>query len=152
MLENYDLEHFFFKGNDAIALMKALDIRKRVFIEEQGIEEKDDLDGKDRRSVHLLVLLGTKPVGTARLRKIGDHSLKLERFAVLKEFRGIGIGKNMIYEIEEYARKMNIERLILDAQMYVKGFYEKLGYSVCSKEFYEAGILHVRMIKRLIEG
>ncbi len=145
----YDLNYIFFEGTNIEILEKALRIRRKVFIEEQGIKEKDDLDGKDERSIHLLVLFNAKPVGTARLRKVDDLSLKVERVAVVKEFRNMGIGKNIMCEIERYAKKLGIKMLTLDSQIGVKDFYKKLGYSVLGSEFCEAGILHVKMIKRL---
>ena len=60
--------------------------------------------------------------------------------------RGTGLGRKLLHEGVQYAiEKMGAERLYLEAQTYAVGFYRKEGFAVCSGEFLEDGIPHVRM-------
>lgn len=127
----------------------ALDVRRRVFIEEQGVPEPRELDGKDDDATHLLAVDG-EAVGTARLRGYEGGAAKLERVAVLPERREEGWGTRLVAAAEREAREAGYERVVLDAQEQVVDFYEALGYAVESDEpFEDAGIPHLRMAKEL---
>jgi cystathionine beta-lyase len=123
-------------------------IRREVFIIGQGIDEKIELDGRDEQAIHFLVRHFGKYIATARIRDIGDH-WKVERVAVLKEFRGVGYGKKIMDAIEDYIKKTNPKPITLNAQLEVKEFYEKLGYKPVGHVFHEAGIPHIKMEKIL---
>ena len=69
-----------------------LKIRKKVFIDEQKISEKIEIDSNEKSSKYIIALINSIAVGTARWRDDGSK-VKLERFAVLKEYRNKGIGR-----------------------------------------------------------
>lgn len=128
----------------------AIDVRRRVFIEEQDVPEHRELDGQDAEAQHLIAVDDGEAVGTARLRDYGENAAKLERVAVLSDRRGEGWGKRLVATAEATAAEQGRDRVVLDAQTHVVAFYQALGYEVTSdEEFMDAGIPHLRMTKRL---
>jgi predicted GNAT family N-acyltransferase/mRNA-degrading endonuclease toxin of MazEF toxin-antitoxin module len=130
-------------------LKDAQEVRRKIFIEEQGISPELDLDGEDVKSDHLMVYIDDKPVATLRIRYINNKA-KIERMAVLLELRGRGIGRQIMefafsYLVEE---KM-IREMVLNAQIQVKSFYEKLGFKQKGNIFEEVGIKHIEMYRYL---
>ena len=67
-------------------------VRNTVFTDEQHIDPDLDFDGQDRDAVHVLILCNGKYVGTGRMLKDGH----IGRLAVLKEYRGQGLGAKMV--------------------------------------------------------
>jgi predicted GNAT family N-acyltransferase len=124
-------------------------IRRSVFQEEQGVDPALEFDGLDETADHLLAYLDNQPVGTARIRYLNQHTAKVERLAVLSEARGKGLGKKLMEKALDVAAKKNIEEVVVNAQDYVKSLYEQLGFEQVGERFDEAGIAHVKMVKRL---
>ena len=122
---------------------KAFSIRRTVFIEEQNVPEVIEMDSFDKTASHILAFDRERPVGTARWRTTGN-GIKLERFAVLREFRGMGIGKTLVQFIMEFLGFE--ERIYLHAQESVVAFYEKFDFQVQGELFFEAGIPHRLMV------
>ena len=117
-------------------------IRRAVFIEEQNVPESIELDGKDSECCHVLALGGdSQPIGTARMDKKG----KIGRMAVLREYRRLGIGRQILQVIMDWGRLKGITDFHLSAQIGAAGFYEKMGFERSGGEFEEAGIRHVNM-------
>jgi predicted GNAT family N-acyltransferase len=116
-------------------------VRRRVFVEEQEIPEKDEFDAEDACSVHVLARLNRDPVGTGRLNPAG----KIGRIAVVAGRRGQGIGSQILRDLLDAARQAGIREPFLHAQLQAVPFYEKFGFSREGEEFDEAGIPHVRM-------
>ena len=127
----------------------AYGIRKAVFVDEQGVPEELELDGKDESATHFVAYNGGRAVGTARLRILEDGEAKPERIAVEKPFRKRGIARQLMETVEMEAIDCGCVRAVLHAQTAVQEFYEGLGYDVCSDVFDEAGIPHVEMVKQL---
>jgi len=135
-------------GND---LQIAFTIRKKVFVEEQGVPlevEFDEFDLLNGRAEHVLVYNQEKPVGTGRIRWI-DGVGKLERICILEAYRKFGLGKVIISALEEIALEKGITQVKLHGQTQAEGFYEKLGYQKASNMFMEDGIPHILMTKIL---
>lgn len=134
-------------------LQQCLEIRKEVFVEEQQVpleEEIDELDHLDAESNHILITIDGQVAATGRIKWLDETTAKMQRIAVLKPFRGSGIGRSLMVALEQLARSMGAEKSVLDGQCQAEGFYHSLGYVTVSEEpFYDAGILHVRMEKRL---
>jgi predicted GNAT family N-acyltransferase len=124
-------------------------IRRSVFQEEQGVDPALEFDGLDETAEHLLAYLDNQPVGTARIRYLNQHTAKVERLAVLSEARRKGLGKKLMEKALDVAAKKNIEEVVVNAQDYVKSLYEQLGFEQVGERFDEAGIAHVKMVKRL---
>lgn len=132
-------------------LLEAKAIRRKVFIEEQGVAEElehDEYDALTPLCTHILVLDQQQAVGTGRLRTV-DGAGKLERICTLQEARGKGVGALIVEALEAVAAENGISKVKLGAQLQAKAFYEKLGYETASGIFIDAGIEHVMMDKKL---
>jgi len=132
-------------------LNQAFEIRKSVFVEEQGVpleDEFDTYDTLDGRCEHILVYFENQPVGTGRLRVVEGIG-KLERICILKAFRKHGLGKVIIHMLENIAKNNGLTKVKLHGQTHAEGFYEKLGYQTASEVFMEDGIPHILMVKEL---
>ncbi len=116
-------------------------IRHAVFVEEQGVDETLEQDGKDTECAHLLRFRGSFAVATMRIRKT-EEGLKFERIAVLREHRGEGLGKALI---QEALSRFTGERIYIHAQEHAEGFYASLGFVATGEKTIEAGIPHVTM-------
>nr|WP_134159211.1 GNAT family N-acetyltransferase [Alicyclobacillus sacchari] len=137
-------------------LKVCLDIRRRVFVEEQQVPIEEEIDDQDAVGVGHHVYIedeNGRPVATARYKPYGDvhgGTAKIQRVAVLRSYRKGGYGRAVMAAIEALALADGFNRAVLDAQCHAEGFYHKLGYCTVSDEpFYDAGILHVRMEKAL---
>lgn len=130
-------------------LQDAFDIRKKVFVEEQGVPLEDEFDQFEEVAQHLVIYCNGMPIGTGRVRMVEDFA-KLERICILPEYRKQGLGKEIIQELESISQEQRQTKVKLHAQVQAQGFYEKLGYICVSEEpFIEDGILHVLMEKEL---
>jgi predicted GNAT family N-acyltransferase len=126
-------------------------IRRRVFIEEQAVPEELEWDELDATARHYCLCVAGEVVGTARLvlkeRGVG----KIGRVAVLRELRGAGGGAALMRHVMVDAGAFGCGELVLDAQVYVIPFYERLGFTAEGEEFLDAGIPHRRMRRRVEE-
>ena len=126
-------------------LKSAFNIRNIVFGKEQKIPRKIDFDGLDNKTKQILVLYNNKPIGTARIRFIQNRA-KLERIALLKKYRGRGLGEKLMNFLIDYCKKKEIKEIYFHAQCYLKDFYKKFGFKIRGKSFIEAGkIKHIEM-------
>ncbi|EKQ68143.1 putative acyltransferase [Leptolyngbyaceae cyanobacterium JSC-12] len=124
-------------------------IRYLVFQIEQGVDPSLEFDGKDDESEHMLIYQGEKAVGTVRLRPLDADTIKIERLAVLREFRGMGIGRVLMEAVLARLNETQIKTAYMNAQQPVQAFYERFGFEPEGKVFEEAGIPHIRMKKLL---
>ena len=125
------------------------DIRRRVFIVEQDVPVHEDVDGRDDACVHVVARVEGETVGTARLRIADDGSAKVERVAVLTQWRGKGIGEALMAALEDHAQLNGHDCVVLASQVHALGFYERIGYQAEGPVFMDAGIPHRRMVKVL---
>jgi len=123
---------------------KAFSIRLRVFVGEQGVPKEIELDSDDMRAIHYLAFIGDKAVGTTRV-LIQRGQAKIGRMAVLKSYRGRGVGTALLRRAVSLARKNDVMAIFLHAQVPVIGFYRKLGFRCVGRTFGEAGIPHRKM-------
>jgi predicted GNAT family N-acyltransferase len=124
-------------------------IRTKVFQEEQGVSAKLEFDGLDTSATHLLAQINGIAVGTARIRELDDDTVKIERLAVLPDYRKQGIGKQLMVSALSAITQQGKSLVIVHAQEYVIQLYQQLGFEVVGEKFNEAGIPHVKMIKQL---
>jgi len=118
-------------------------VRRIVFIEEQHVPEALELDEQDPVCHHVLITdAGNQPVATGRISPDG----RIGRMAVLKEYRGEGIGSALLAALLEYAKREHYGGGYLHAQLTAIPFYEKHGFMVDGEPFMDAGIWHKNMI------
>jgi predicted GNAT family N-acyltransferase len=125
-------------------------IRSSVFQDEQGVDPQLEFDGLDQTAVHFLAYWRGQAVGTARIRSLNEHAAKIERLAVLKSARHQGIGWQLMEKALEFAVEQQFDEVVVNSQEYVKDLYEKLGFKQVGEPFQEAGISHVKMVKKLV--
>jgi len=126
-------------------LEKAYTIRTRVFVREQGVPEEIEMDRDDKRAFHFLAFAAGKAVGTARV-VMHRGTAKIGRMAVLKSYRGRGIGTKLLKRAIVMAKKQDAQKIYLHAQVTVIGFYEAMAFRCVGPVFKEAGIPHRKMI------
>lgn len=132
------------KINNMVDMEAAWAIRKKVFVEEQQCPEEEEYEYEEE-SIHFLALVNDTEAGTARWRKT-DKGIKLERFAVLPEFRKKGVASALLETILDDALRQNPEKIYLHAQVQAMPLYEKFGFVKQGELFYEASIPHYAMV------
>ncbi len=130
-------------------LKGAFEVRRQVFVGEQGISEEIELDEHDREALHMVVKGGKTVIGTARVRFPVAGQAKLERMAVLRPFRCRGIGRRIIAFLNEELGNRQIGQVVLHAQYSAVVFYRSCGFEESGLPFYEAGIKHIKMRRQL---
>lgn len=127
-------------------------IRQQVFVLEQGVDPDLEWDGMDASCVHVIAFAGEDikrdAVGTGRLM----HNGKIGRMAVLKDFRGQGIGGRILLALMDEARARGFQSTFLHAQAHALEFYGRFGFIAVGEEFREAGIPHRKMSCNLKHG
>ena len=130
-------------------LYEILKARAEVFIMEQNILYQD-MDDIDYHSLHCF--FREKGIVTAYLRayRTDENSDAVKVGRVLTLHHGQGTGRELMKKsIPVIAERMKFGRMYMDAQKHAVGFYEKLGFTVTSGDFMEAGIVHVSMELRV---
>ncbi|UYZ82973.1 GNAT family N-acetyltransferase [Entomomonas sp. E2T0] len=128
---------------DMVDIMR---IREAVFINEQNVPAEQEWDDLDSLSTHFLAVDGSYAMGTARLTKETDDCARISRVAVLKDWRGLSIGDELLQAAIEEAKQQNFKKLTLTAQTHATKFYKRFGFEIVSDEFLEVGIPHVEML------
>jgi predicted GNAT family N-acyltransferase len=125
------------------------EVRRQVFIVEQGIPAHLEWDGQDTACHHVLATdLRQAAIGTGRL----DLRGRIGRMAVLPSWRSLGIGRDLLAALLVLARAQGHREVVVHAQCAVAGFYRKAGFREQGQPFTEAGIEHMKMVKTLICG
>lgn len=122
-------------------------IREKVFVIEQEVDPAEEYDEFEQTSTHFMALLDGVPAGTARWR-FTEKGIKLERFAVLKEMRGKGIGQALVRAVlDDIANQPNVKgkKLYMHAQLDAMPLYAKFGFEQVGDLFEECSILHYKM-------
>ena len=120
-------------------------IRFTVFVEEQGVPREIELDEHDPLCLHAVVFEEGKAVATGRLLPDGH----IGRMAVLKAWRGRGIGAAVLNELIKAASKRGHKEVALSAQVHAVPFYRAHGFVPAGEEYLEAGIRHLAMRRAL---
>jgi predicted GNAT family N-acyltransferase len=128
-------------------MMALLKLRHDVFCVEQGVPPTEEVDGRDRESIHLVAVgPGGTVLGVCRLLLIGNTA-QFSRLAVTPSARRMGIATALLREADAETRALGGRRLVLHAQTYAQRLYELAGYSPRGRVFVEAGIEHISMEK-----
>jgi predicted GNAT family N-acyltransferase len=143
------------KNNPKVEIVKWIDdhaqlknIREQVFIQEQKVTPELEWDGIDEKAMHFLVFKDEEAVGCARAIVIKNY-MQLGRMAVLKKYRGIGIGSALLEKVIVTAKLKQLTSIHISAQCYAIDFYMKFGFKVMSEIYLDAEILHRDMTLEL---
>lgn len=129
-------------------LEAAFAIRRIVFVEEQQVDAREEYDEYEVSSKHFLARADGTPCGTARWRRT-SNGIKLERFAVLSDYRGQGVGKALVRAVldDVFSQQPEpIEKIYLHAQVTAVPLYAGFGFVAVGPMFEEAGIQHYKMV------
>ena len=131
-----------------IDMWHVTNIRELVFRKEQNVPyEEDEILEEQLEAKTYLIYLKDKVIGTIRYRLV-NNEYKIERFAILKEYRNKGYGKQAFnYFVDMLAADFNPCTITLNSQEPVIEFYEKCGFVKEGDMFLEAGIKHIKMNK-----
>ena len=127
-------------------LKQVFAVRKIVFVDEQHCPPELEWENEDV-STHFLALSDHKPCGACRWRKT-DAGYKLERFAVLKEYRGSGVGRALIATVLDDL-PTDAPYVYLNSQLDAMSLYAKFGFVAEGDQFEEAGIQHFKMVRKV---
>ena len=127
-------------------------LRIEVFVKEQKVPMELEFDEKDNseNTVHVGFFDNKKLIGVARLIDLDKDVIHIGRVVIDKEYRGQGIGRELIIGCENIAQQILKRKIIIElsAQIQAENFYKSLGYNrVNDKIYLDAGIEHVDMRK-----
>ncbi len=123
---------------------QGLELRRQVFMGEQGVSLEDEFDGRDQDAAHMVSIQNNQVVGVLRILWLPEHA-KIGRFAVSKLQREQGIGSRLFQSALLYIQRQDIEKVMLEAQLDRVGFYENFGFEAYGDQYWDAGILHRAM-------
>lgn len=130
-------------------LTACFDVRRQVFVGEQSVPPELEIDGKDPECLQWKLSVDDAIVATARARWVAPDRVKVERVAVLRPYRGRGLGHRLMTEVESELARRGAHWATLASQRSAEPFYAARGYEAEGSPFMEAGIEHVFMTKRL---
>ena len=128
---------------------RVVDLRLRVYVDEQKVPLELELDEHDEAARHLALLLGEEVVATLRLVRSGETA-HIGRLAVDLPHRRKGLARPLMFRALEQAAEEGCTDAVLDAQIWITHLYAQFGFEVCSDEFMDAGIPHFRMRRSLV--
>ena len=129
-------------------------LRIEVFVKEQKVPMELEFDEKDNseNTVHIGFFDNNKLIGVARLIDLDKDVIHIGRVVIDKEYRGQGIGRELIIGCENIAQQILKRKIIIElsAQIQAENFYKSLGYNRVNDIIYlDAGIEHVDMMKEI---
>lgn len=127
-------------------LLRVYCIRSIVFVGEQACPFREEFDGLDADSIHILGEADGEPIAAARLRPI-DAWIKFERIAIVTGWRGHGLGHRLVDFMLEEARRRGFTKFKMHAQAHLEEFYDQHGFERHGVLFREAGIDHYLMVR-----
>mmetsp|Transcript_318 Transcript_318/g.335 ORF Transcript_318/g.335 Transcript_318/m.335 type:complete len:229 (+) Transcript_318:3-689(+) len=142
--------------------LHCVEIRRKVFIEEQQVPQDREVDGKDDEAIHIIAYSededgNSVPCGTARLLvdidAEGSKIAKIGRVAVLKDYRSKGIGRQIMqYSIQHLKSVVKCQKAKLGAQTYAIPFYESLGFTIIEdvQEYIDGGTIPHRDMEQVL--
>ncbi|PHK49809.1 GNAT family N-acetyltransferase [Staphylococcus edaphicus] len=133
--------------NTPTMMEDALQIRKDVFVKEQGVPLENEIDQYEEIATHVIGYDSNHiPFATGRFRPIND-GVKIERVAIMPSHRKSGNGQLLMQFLENVAKQQGFHKLSLNAQCHAQRFYESLGYKAIGDTFIEENIEHIAMTK-----
>lgn len=125
---------------------EAMEIRQKVFVEEQGF--RDEFDRIDGRAMHFVLFDRESPVAVCRVFESEQPRIFiLGRLAVIKEYRQKGFGRSLVEQAESYVCSIGAKELRLHSQCRAAAFYGRLGFAEFGGVDYEEDCPHVWMKK-----
>jgi predicted GNAT family N-acyltransferase len=137
-----------FDIHDRERMSAAQVVRFVVFVDEQHVPAEEEIDEHDRTdgdARHALIRDDGKPVAAGRYYRIDGTTAQVGRMAVLAEYRGRRLGRQLLDALVEDARRRGFTRVALNAQDHAVAFYAKAGFTPFGETLVECDILHQPM-------
>lgn len=121
-------------------------LRSEVFIVEQECIYQD-VDGKDEKADHVLLIVNNKLVGYTRVfnENIYFNEASFGRAVVKKNYRGEGYGHLLVDKSLKHLKTNKQLPIKISAQSHLKEFYSSHGFVAKGEEYMEDGIPHTAM-------
>ena len=114
----------------------------------------DQFNGLDRIKGVVVAYINDDPVGCGAMKKYSNDCMEIKRMFVKKQYRGRGIAKQVLAELESWAAEQNFTTCILETgteQPEAIALYQNVGYTITGNYGPYIGIdLSVCMQKKLI--
>ncbi|RZK48992.1 MAG: GNAT family N-acetyltransferase [Pedobacter sp.] len=140
-----------FSSLTTLELYEILGLRNEVFIVEQNCVYPD-IDGKDLKSHHLLVMHDEKLAAYCRILPAGISFPEVSIGRVISSpfFRRKGFGQILIQAAIVHTNTLYPnENIRIGAQLYLQKFYESFGFNQVSEVYMEDGIAHIEMLLKV---
>lgn len=137
-----------FDIHDAERMRAAQAVRFVVFVDEQHVPAEEEIDEHDRTdddARHALIRDGDTPIAAGRYYRIAGSTAQVGRMAVLAEYRGRRVGRQLLDALVNDARRRGFARVALNAQDHAVAFYAKAGFTPFGEILVECEILHQPM-------
>lgn len=135
-----EIKRFTYSDKDLLHLSNY--IRTKVFIVEQNVYPQLEYEFEEQGNYYLLYFENL-PIATARWRET-EKGIKLERFAMLKEYRNQGLGGKLLKTVMDDVKPLN-KNIYLHSQVNAVTYYERAGFVKKGDMFVEANIKHYMM-------
>ncbi len=126
---------------------EAKEIRQDVFMKEQGFSY--EFDERDNTAKHILLFADSKAAGVGRFFTDDGVEYHIGRLAVLKKYRGLHLGSEIMKAAELEIKALGGKKAVLSAQYRAKGFYEKNGYTAYGDIYFDEHVEHINMKKEI---
>jgi len=102
----------------------------------------------ESEAIHAMVIEDDQIIGVARMHKSGENQGQVRCVAVAAEAQGQGVGKAIMLHLEEKAKEMRMQEIVLEARENAVPFYKSIGYVIEKESYLLFGeIQHYRMKK-----
>jgi N-acetylglutamate synthase-like GNAT family acetyltransferase len=127
-----------------------IELRIKALLEPIGVPAHYIVPEKEKDDIFIAAMEGNDMIGCCILTPSVDRPVQLRQMAVRADCQGKHIGAQIIDFAEQTAREKGFSLLTMNARNPVIGFYAKCGYEITGSEFYEVGIAHHKMQKKLL--
>ncbi len=128
---------------------ESIELRYEILRKPLGLHYTPEQLAAEADQMHFAAICDNKIVGILLIEKLTDSEGKMRQVAIANEFQNKGIGKKLVQFAEQALQKMAINSIILHARDTAIPFYLGLNYSIISDTFYEVGIPHKKMSKKI---
>ncbi|WP_044974150.1 GNAT family N-acetyltransferase [Ruminococcus sp. HUN007] len=128
-------------------------VRIQGMARQHGITLRREFDEHDTPETKYIVLTDSDfPVATCRLYPLDASSAMIGRVVVLPEYRGRGLGREVVLEAEKWLSELGYTKAVIESRDVAVDFYRKLGYIVTDQNIIHGVTFDcIRMEKELKE-
>ncbi len=143
---NFKFTEFIYGSED---YQQCLSLREQVLRKPLGRVLTPQELQKDIDDIHLGLKAQEEVIACLILTPVSDQAAKMRQVAVSPHLQNRGLGKTLVLEAENFARKQGFREIELQARISAQNFYQKLGYQTEGKSYEAVGIPHIKMKKKL---